>query len=296
MQTAHVALRALGLTSDADEREVRRAYARELKAIDQELQAEAFQTLRGRYELALDYVRQRVQDAYEETLPEPAGLEASAAPVSFEPQEQSVPQVAPAQAVFEKLLRELATQDVEIGYAQRLLDQSLASPELVSLDQRELFEYLLVVHLALGWQAGNEALFSVAVQHFQWKSDRRRLQIFGAAGATIDDAVLDLIGFNKQPQSQRERQLGAIRRTRIESSPSKKDRILYAKALEMVAEKFPRLLRIITSQSSVDNWLVQSADYLKKEAVKPQKPSLLSRVPWLVWWFIAMTVFHMLKN
>lgn len=49
------------LTADADERAVKRAYARSLKKIDQETDLEAFQALRESYDAALSWLRYREQ-------------------------------------------------------------------------------------------------------------------------------------------------------------------------------------------------------------------------------------------
>ncbi|WP_413459752.1 TonB C-terminal domain-containing protein [Herbaspirillum huttiense] len=57
MNQVPVFLHRLGLDGQADERAVRRAYARELKQIDQEQQAIEFQALRESYEAALAWCR-----------------------------------------------------------------------------------------------------------------------------------------------------------------------------------------------------------------------------------------------
>lgn len=64
MPAYHVALRRLGLARDVDERTVRRAYARELKLIDQDSDAAGFQTLREAYDAALDYARTRAAGGF----------------------------------------------------------------------------------------------------------------------------------------------------------------------------------------------------------------------------------------
>src|SRR5689334_14494626 len=67
-------LLALGLEPDADEREVRRAYARRVKAIDPATDPGGFQTLREHYEAALAWVRARARaDRADEQAIEPRG-------------------------------------------------------------------------------------------------------------------------------------------------------------------------------------------------------------------------------
>ena len=56
-------LDALGLDQDARERDIRSAYARRLKTIDQEHDAQGFQDLRAVYEEALAWAAWKMQHA-----------------------------------------------------------------------------------------------------------------------------------------------------------------------------------------------------------------------------------------
>lgn len=193
----------LGLPVDADERAVRRAYARLLKDIDQLAQPQEFIALRSAYEQAMAYARGEVEldvgSEHVETQPSPpeplqmldqqepaqSDEEAEARPVfsadtdpashtEHEPQAEPEAErrVTNPMSVAEQLLDawnwQFAPADMEA--AKEELQRLLASPELESIENREAFVMTLEQRIA-GKTLGvrRSALLVAADSLFAWQ-------------------------------------------------------------------------------------------------------------------------------
>jgi len=189
-------LQRLSLAGDADERTIRRAYARELKLIDQEHDAAGFQSLREAYEAALFWVRNPEYFADDDgdgeekptqvqadapPAPDVGGtevIEATALPAEVLPADEE-PQ-ALGDEVFEEFVARLPALaaaakgpiESETPWTQAL-QTCLDDLRLFGIDAREQFERRVAVLLAEGWRPGHEALLVAAVDTFGWAAERR---------------------------------------------------------------------------------------------------------------------------
>ena len=266
-------LNRLGLDSAADERAIKRAYARELKQIDQETDAAGFQTLRHAYEMALEWASRKpagISFAPVATVPVvPAAvreLEARtrpAAPVAAAPARdadtgESPPQLG--QAVFDDFLvicSEMAAQgDARDSLLWRKHLQRCASDDrLLNIAARAHFEFFVARMLADGWQSGHEGLFVAARQVFGWDKDRRRLMEFGQLGAWLNQAIDECEMFTHQQSGDCSGQADAVTRVREDAAPSKSELITYVPHLRNMAARFPAWTAIIASRERIEQWM-----------------------------------------
>ncbi|MBF5004976.1 J domain-containing protein [Diaphorobacter caeni] len=187
------AFELLELPEDADERTVRRAYARLLKGIDQVKEPQAFMALRAAYERALAIARSHAEDEDEDEDEEVdadqvQSSQASAPLAESERREDSTqaesepePGPDPDPRVFvmrfpgaaaERILSEAqwSFQPWEVDGATDELKRLLAHPELENLEARESFERQLaslIAGKALG--ARRSALLLAADSLFDWR-------------------------------------------------------------------------------------------------------------------------------
>ncbi|MFZ5548125.1 MAG: J domain-containing protein [Pseudomonadota bacterium] len=323
--TPHFLL-ALGLDDSADERAIRKAYAQRLKRIDQATEAQAFQDLREAYEVALRWAAWRRQQVAEAALAEEAegaatggaGAEpdvgATAAPASAptpaapdtpvltvaedpsaEPLQAAPEAEAPptAEALAEGVFRAFEVRRDRVfdseESARAALDAALADDRLVNLEARAIVEWRIARELFEGWQPGHEFLFGPACQVFHWEQERRRLGIYGRVGEAIDNAIEEKLLFFLQDPLEFNQQRSLVQRLRRDEVPPAKELMEAMPRLQVMAQRFPHWLRIVTSQAHYARWVEayeaippQLAQAAQRRQAKAE--ARRSQPPWHVRW------------
>jgi tetratricopeptide (TPR) repeat protein len=268
-------LTRLGLRQDADEREIRRAYARELKQIDQEADPDAFQALREAYDQALAWTRRNAADAEPPAPPQLPPAEQVAEPASAPvpaptPEPASPPEPEEDFAVlagtvfddFRQRSETIPNERPALPEAPwvRELHQALDDPRLIAIPARHIFEHRIAHLLAEGWQLGHEALLVAAIKVFSWDKDRRRTLSLGRAGAIIDAAIYERENYELQVPALRSKQRRIIQRLRDAKPPSRRELVLDTPTMELLIARFPNWLALITSDSNAREWRKRNAE------------------------------------
>ncbi|MEZ2296214.1 TonB family protein [Variovorax sp. RCC_210] len=276
-------LLALGLRPDADERAVRRAYASELKKIDQETEAAAFQRLRETYEAALAWARHRPPADASGAAPAPAPA-LQELPQPQEVQERPAEQDAPSEPAAQVDRADAATQPpteaprpvsphenahaaivafadrlterppLSIDDAAMLLGAALEDERLLDMDARFLFEANVAHILASGWQAGHEHLFEAAAEVFEWRKDSARLQRLGKAGHVVDAAIVEQHAHADLPPAHREPQLKYLDLLRKRANPGEEAVALGLDHVLQAAGLFPNWVRLTSKTDNIAAW------------------------------------------
>lgn len=282
-------LARLGLDEDADERQVRRAYARELKLIDQERDLEGFQHLRACYESALHSVVHRV--ALAETVPaaeealattdvggaSPAPVDEPRAEVPAADDEDHAHPGVLGDAVFADFVTRLAalpappertTLEEPSHFAPwtALLRETLDDPRLLHLYARVVFEHRVAALLADGWRPGHHLLLLAAVDVFGWDHDRSALPRLGHAGAVLDEALEQRAMFQSQDVLSRTRQRELLSLLRQGRQPEGDLVSGYAEPLVTMMDYLPTLLGIVAPHDLAAAWREQVTDGMLRSA------------------------------
>lgn len=269
MDDGYPFLRRLGLDQGADARAIRRAYARELKQVDQALDPQGFQDLRDCYETALAWAAWVAQEAQAAAPAVAAAVVDEAEPVFvFQAEPASGPGPAtdagPAPAMrghhaFERFRSRFASLPTGMAKGMKTawtaaLDAALADDDLVNFDARLAFELALAQLLAEGWQPGHEALFPTAAKRLGWDRDRRTLARLGMVGELLDLALDERLGFFAQDVQARAHQRQVLSLLRA-AAPCGDRRILAEMAVvELMLLRFPHWMPLIAPMAEVERW------------------------------------------
>jgi hypothetical protein len=279
MAASNAFLARLGLEIDADERQVRRAYARELKQIDQERDLEGFQHLRACYEAALHWV---AQEADVDTLVPttcaaqgandavPCAPHVGATRFAVDPTgtygwvDGSDPRALGTDVFADFCARITALAALperhahyearRVAHWSTALREALADPRLIHLEAPSVFEQHVADLLAGGWQPGHHLLFPAAVEVFGWEDDQDALYRLGHAGMVLDAALTQRVMFQHQDIMTRTRQREVLLLLRAPRLPGESKMKRCMGHLLRLIEHFPDTLHILAPQAAVAEW------------------------------------------
>ena len=286
-------LEHLGLTEAvSDEREIKRAYARLVKQIDQEADPAGFQKLREAYETSLGWFgwRQHHQAMQEEEeASEPVAMtescEAATQPestpthdavaepggVAEVPREHAVDDSPPATAAEPDPVPETQLP-LPQDHAAALFEQHLSQPciseqdaatrltlcldddRLIDLETRAIFEYRVAHALAEGYTDGKHFLWKAAQAAFGWDDDHTRLRHFHQAGHVLENALGEQDVFEHQDESRRQEQARIMDRLRDARRPHDSEFSRLMPVLEWMLGSFPNLMWVTTKAENVQAW------------------------------------------
>lgn len=245
-------LRDTGLPPDATPRDIRKAYARALKGIDQATEPQAFQQLRAAYEAALA----------------PPGQDQVAVAAGGQGGQALTEEVLPplpeasmreAQEVAADVLAWLpAARWARHDDAERLLMAALADSRLLSLEARQAFEAALASQLAAGWRRGHQHLFTAATEVFGWDRDPARLAGLGRAGRTLDAALQEMQALHRLPIARRSAVGVVVRALQSDSPPGAAFLASRLAEAEACCKAYPNWLQMVARPENLHRWQAQA--------------------------------------
>ena len=313
-------LERFGLDNSADETMLKRAYARELKLIDQELDPEGFQSLREARDAAqywLAYHRDDEEDDgagaddHADQTAAAAPHDAPAVPAAPALEADGFAPPAPAiehpgaagRLVFDEFAAALARQPLEYMQIKELLERHLDDPRLLAIDAKEAFEQGVAELLADGWRPGHDALFEIAAAGFGWQEDRRRLQRMGYAGFMLDNTLRELSVFEQEKQHIQVLLQKVLRELRSSAEPGGRDPLKSVANAVHLQTRYPHITAVFANGENLENWrkrwpasTARDSSFAPAAAAAAKEESGLGRAtPWLVF-FVFMAVIRGLSS
>ena len=235
----------LGLQADADAGAIRRAYARELKLIDQASQALQFQQLRDAYEAALRWAAHAVDTPMEQATVATDDVAVNAEALASDVYEQFVQACVPLRHK-DRLRDHAGWEDV--------LRRHLADPRLLDLSAGEIFERKIADSLASNWSQGSDVLFEVAAGVFGWEADSRRMQQLGCAGHVIARSLEQRYLFECQEEASYKVSRNVLVGLRLRGPPLTMRLRKEMPHLEAMLEHFPDLIAVTAGMDNLARW------------------------------------------
>ncbi|MBC3932322.1 tetratricopeptide repeat protein [Undibacterium curvum] len=277
------------LTPDADERSLKRAYAKKLKTIDQETQLHEFQALRESYEEALHWIawRDTAQEREDETTGEPATDQeqltaAQPAPMSGHSQvavqdvtdetEAAASEASPPQArdpaqeaadILQSLLNHIHQEQPEQDQVTTILENILDSDTMLFLETRQAFEWYIASYLVQGWQSGKDLLFHAAVTAFRWREAKTRLSYLGPHAYALEQAMIELDEISKRPEAIRHKYQEIMRKSRNQEQPGLNYLKVNLQLLARLNEAYPHVTAMSCDMALIRQWI--DSAYEEKE-------------------------------
>jgi TPR repeat protein len=254
------------LPADADERAVKRVYARQLKLIDQETDLAGFQALRDAFEVAMVWLQYRQQANTQDTSLEidPQGpangsvdssqnsqtVDASVLVTSMETANLE----AVAQDIIVAMINDMRSHYYDPLYAGKCFMWTMDDARLVHMETSQCFEGMLVRYLLQGWQPGNGELFDVAVEYYGWKKDSRRLHNWGEGGYILSRAIAEQAEFNTQDEGFRGAHWALLLKARYEYEPEHYYLLVHFPMMLRLLETYPTWVFMVTSRGNIEAW------------------------------------------
>jgi hypothetical protein len=210
----------LKLDSSADWGAIRRAYARELKLIDQEADPAEFQALREAYEAALRWLEQGTPELPEATRKEESQEGALARLQGLKSEEQA-----------RQVLQELRP---------------------MNLVDSEAFETGVAGLLERGWRPGHEHLFPAACEIFYW--DGRQIPAYLSEFGALAGAIEDLKFLRGQPEEVRSSHMRVIHRLGASEIPGLAALARDILVAQLVVRSYPDLMLLTCAHRKVEAW------------------------------------------